>query len=143
MSAFIHEDSHIVGIVHAVRFHKLTLVTIDEICCDPAHDPHADLLVRILMAENIRSVNARYNETEALYQGIKWQQPKDKAMSLYGLHMAIGSLDYQSCETEDWRETYACRLLEAWEKEIEQRTGHTAESIRKAKEYDAEQTWKL
>ena len=143
MSAFIHEDSHVIAIVHAVRVHQLTLVTIDEICCNPEHDPHADLLVRILMAENIRSVNARYNETEALFQGIKWQQPKTKAMSLIGLHKAIGSLDYQSCESEDWRETYACRLLDAWETDIERRTGYTADSIRKTKEYDTENTWKL
>lgn len=141
MSAFIHEDSHIIAIVHAVRQHGLRDVTIDEICCNASHDPHADLLVRILKAENIRSVNARYDENEALFQGIKWQEPKGKAMSLYGLHQAIGSLDYQSCETEDWRETFAYRLLNAWLNEIEQRTGHTADSIYDSKEYQAERTW--
>ena len=143
MSAFIHENSHVIGIVHAVRQHGLRDVTIDEICCNASHDPHADLLVRILMAENIRSVNARYSENEPLFQGIKWQEPQTKAVSLFGLHLAIGSLDYQSCESEDWRETFACRLLDAWAAEIEQRTGHTADSIRKNKEYDEEQTWKL
>ena len=143
MSAFIHEDSHVIGIVHAVRVHRLAPVTIDDICCNPQHDPHADLLVRILMAENIRSVNARYDENTPLFEGIKWQEPQTKAVSLFGLHLAIGSLDYQSCETEDWRESFACRLLQAWTAEIEQRTGHTGESIRNAKEYEAEQTWKI
>lgn len=143
MSAFVHNDEHIIAIVHGVRTHNLDLVTIDDICCTPAHDPHADLLVRILMAENIRSVNTRYDENEPLFQGIKWQQPKGKAMSLFGLHKAIASLDYQSCESEDWHETFACRLLEDWQRQIEQRTKHTGDSIRKTEQYDTEQTWHI
>ena len=139
MSAFIHEHSHILAIVNSVRYYALDPVTIDGICCDVLDDEYADLVCKILMAENIRSVNARYDEEHPLFDGIVFKAYKP--FSLMGLHMAISSLDYQSCETEDWRETFACQLLDNWTTQIETRVKHTPDSIRECREYNEQHTW--
>lgn len=71
----------------------------------------ATMYATILMAENIRSVNHRYNENtpaEIVQVG-----PRDMIRHvdpLWILKMCDG-LEYQSCETEDWPRTIAYELL--------------------------------
>lgn len=143
MSAYVHDDQHINAIVSAVRLYEFPPVRINEIYCDVCILSHAKLVVRILKAENIRSVNYRYHDNEPLYQGIEFEPDQKARLNLFGLHKAISSLDYQSCETEDWPGTFACGLLEAWSTEIERRTGYTADTIRDDIHYQAESTWNI
>lgn len=79
-------------------------------------------LAGILHAENVRSVNFRYrenNEPESI--AIDWRKVNAKRNRLYSTGgrravaraalMAISCLDYQSCETPDWPDTDAAKLL--------------------------------
>lgn len=88
----------------------------------------AQTVARELMAENIRSVAFRYpNDKDGERPG---RQLKDATLVELAQHYAayylkntfdvtsvailslVSCLDYQSCETDDWRETTACRQLE-------------------------------
>lgn len=143
MSAYVVSERHINAIVTTVRLYEFAPVWLDGIICDVCLEAHAELVVRILHGENIRSVNHCYEDHGALYQGIVFTPYKETALSLYGLHLAIRGLDYQSCETPDWKASFACRLLEAWCREIEKRTNHTPESIVDDWPYQCEETWSI
>ncbi len=82
---------------------------------------HRDEAGQLLIDENVRSVNARYNETTetARYQ---WT-PLCLDRAAVGMPVAVlvlGSvrcLRYQSCETDDYAQTRAARLLDRIEAE--------------------------
>lgn len=111
MSAFVVSDAHINAIVN------FTLI------CAPAYKlsgysfqgeyhewPSPEKLGQILLDENVRSVNARYsNKTEPDTFVFKrtW-----KAVSAVTMLKALDCLDYQSCESSDWEDTLAYRLIE-------------------------------
>lgn len=72
-----------------------------------------------LMRENLRSVRYRYPDSDELPGPI--QTPEADTIVVRGLCkitpvMALkmaDCLEYQSCETPDWKETAACKLLNA------------------------------
>lgn len=68
----------------------------------------------MLYAENVRSVNHRYqNETPEEPIAFTWSEI-DRAPKLLPVQVikACQCLEYQSCETEDWKETPSKKLLD-------------------------------
>jgi hypothetical protein len=78
---------------------------------------NAEEVGRILLEENVRSVNYRYGgrigddekNAAALYCFTYAARP----LSPVQLIKAVHCLDYQSCETEDWETTQAWRICQA------------------------------
>lgn len=90
-------------------------------------------MVAVLHAENMRSVNYRYRENKPCEPiEIDWRAVNAKRNALYSRGgkravaraalMGISCVEYQSCETPDWRKTEAFRLLG----EIAVRVAHDA-----------------
>lgn len=90
-------------------------------------NPHelATLYADTLYQENIRSVRARYPDDKRddlpgpcikplhiVVTGADFQTRKLRFEPVAILKMCDG-LEYQSCETEEWPQTVACRLLQA------------------------------
>lgn len=96
MFAYIVNDIHIATIVK----NYAELSTLD------AYDQQ--LVANLLMKENIRSVNYRCGENTEYTpcDMTEWRKVTPaEALSL------IDCLDYQSCETDSWKETLAYHLL--------------------------------
>lgn len=69
----------------------------------------------VLYAENVRSVNSRYNESDTA-DGFVYAAPKSAALRNLRPHDVIGACRcyaYQSCETADWTDTEAHAIVEA------------------------------
>jgi hypothetical protein len=81
---------------------------------------------RILWAENWRSLNARYPDTKTDRAGAPGntdETPRDyrfrtpqRPIEAVKVIKAAHCLSYQSCETEDYYETFAAKLLQAIER---------------------------
>lgn len=81
----------------------------------PAH--FIDVLAAILKAENMRSLEARYAGEPAYTRADAPKATPDlvraAAVFLPGVVFKLAHcLDYQSCETSDWRQTVAYQVLE-------------------------------
>jgi hypothetical protein len=76
----------------------------------------AQRIASVLFAENVRSVNTRYNEhTDPA--GFKYKNvPYIFDVSPVQIIKACHCLSYQSCETSDWEETEAFAILAAIER---------------------------
>lgn len=125
MSAFICSDDHIkaLAIFAATRQHSSWRVDpryIDGLPCPEAcsienlcRDELATLYAQVLLAENVRSVNHRYRESE--HHSIKVSDSdcmklQQKAVQILKM---LDCLEYQSCETSNYYETVAHKLLSA------------------------------
>ena len=80
----------------------------------------ADFYANLLFNENVRSVKHRYPESDSLPGPIdlpgKIIMPLIRPISdadPIQILKTLDSLEYQSCETEDWEETPACMLVNA------------------------------
>ena len=73
--------------------------------------PTVDEIGQILWDENYRSVNYRYNEDNKapIFVSMSNTRSYDPAQ----IFKAINSLEYQSCETDDWDQTEAAAILDA------------------------------
>jgi hypothetical protein len=111
MSAFICSRQHIAALVKFARsvrvvgLHALTRETDATLCTCRAAD--------ILMQENVRSVDARYretNETPTQFTFAEISEARDltPAEALKCAHC----YDYQSCETDDYQQTTAYALVQ-------------------------------
>lgn len=71
---------------------------------------------QMLLTENHKSVNARYNEVNAAvpYRFTRSPGKIDPVVALKAIHC----LQYQSCETDGWKDSEACKLLEQLEGEM-------------------------
>ena len=88
----------------------------------PLTDPQtaADFYANLLFNENVRSVKHYYPESDSLPGPIdlpgKIIMPLIRPISdadPIQILKTLDSLEYQSCETEDWEETPACMLVNA------------------------------
>lgn len=114
MSAFIVDDIHINAMVsyaieHRIRFWNPTAKDSVEITTFNAEE-----IGRILLDENVRSVCHRYSDIEndvkdtaAGYVFKYFATPLTAVEALKACHC----LDYQCCETDDWKTTLACRIV--------------------------------
>ena len=72
-----------------------------------------------LYKQNVRSVNRRYNdsETDELYQFTEVKNAK-QAYSLAEIAGALDCLEYQSCETDDYHQTDAYKIITSMRKHL-------------------------
>ncbi len=100
MSAFIVTHDHINAIISFACQYNIAGVAGRE-----------QATAELLLAENTRSVNHRYRENTPVETIVFSSQ--DPTLSPIEVIKACDCLDYQSCETDDWRSTPACKLLES------------------------------
>lgn len=97
MSAFIVNKKHIDYILSASLMNKYVV------------DYHSlDKTGQILINENFKSVNYRYNESHQPYQ-YKFQQISN--IDVIQALKAIHCLEYQSCEHKNWNRSKAKKIL--------------------------------
>jgi hypothetical protein len=97
MSAFICSNAHITALAVYATKHGLTKYSTNAVA-------------KSLFAQNVASVNHRYNETN----NVKFRMHKGAAnyeFSPVQIIKAAQCLDYQSCELDDWQDTFECLLL--------------------------------
>ena len=69
-------------------------------------------LGQILIDENVRSVNARYNEQKSA-DGYVYKPVNLDSVSAVNVLKSVQCLNYQSCETDDWETTPAHAICQA------------------------------
>jgi hypothetical protein len=100
MSAFICNDSHITAVAAYAARNRILGYT------------DANQIGEMLHAENVRSVNYRYDETtQPSFELCQWAAFHE--FSLVQIVKAARCLGYQSCEHPGWQESDACKLLQA------------------------------
>lgn len=108
MSAFVVTTAHIDALVYA------------SIHFDRYHGrdrfEKADEIGAMLLKENYRSVNYRYNEEDAP-QRYTYKQPR-KVPTLIEALKAIDCLEYQSCEHPEWETCEAKKFLDSLRKTL-------------------------
>jgi hypothetical protein len=103
MSAYIVSDRHVAVFVVGANLHRHSSVEPDVLLKQ----------AKLLMRENVRSVNYRYGEKSRSPSIVinKGHEVAAEAMSLEDLIMMGRCLRYQSCETDDYETTKAATLL--------------------------------
>jgi len=99
MSAFICSNAHITALATYATKHGLTKYSTQAVA-------------KSLFAQNVASVNHRYDETN----NVKFRMHKGASeypFSPIQIIKAAQCLDYQSCELDDWQDSFECRLLGA------------------------------
>jgi hypothetical protein len=127
MSAFIVSKRHVAALV---RFYVSSLYGKNA-------DASSSLeMCRVLMRQNVRSVNERYNE-RGKSESFK-QSDFDSApiLSPDQCLKACGCLEYQSCETDDWKTTRAYDLLQLIRAEAMRRGADKERAYATIKEWD-------
>lgn len=113
MSAYICNPEHFAALASFAVQHRSCVWTKE----DPRDS--ARTIAEELAKENIRSVNARYNEGDNCEEIVKkagdyaekffFRAPKLTAMDVLKM---CSCYEYQSCETDDWKDTMASRQIE-------------------------------
>lgn len=120
MSAYIMSEQDINDIVN--YFVNATASDQLWLCIDGDYNyltrDNAEHVADILYRENVRSVDARYNETNTVNFTYK---PTYNTVSDKEVSQLIDSLEYQSCETSDYYETQAYKMLCNMRKNLLQR----------------------
>lgn len=123
MSAYVCSKAHIKALaLFAVR-KSYGSMFVDPSYVDGAKDVTGDLneiatrYAAILLAENVRSVRARYAYDLGDYEEIKISTSEVLSrtapfLTPVAILKLCNSLAYQSCETEDWETTNAYKLLQ-------------------------------
>lgn len=125
MSAYICDPSHF-GILAAYAVKERCVIREFEVMGDPVLV--AQTVARNLAKENIRSVAYRYpRDTDGNRPGPCLKDAEiEEAAAIYAAYFLanphhlpavqilklVNCLDYQSCETEDWKQTVAFKQLE-------------------------------
>lgn len=146
MSAFLHSDTHINTILCTALALGLTPITLDGVTYNFQDLDDRKLIGKLLRAENVRSVNKLYSEHEPLEDD--YQYRPEPAVTALACFKAIDSLDYQSCETRDWRTTRECRLLELMQVQLaalvpypKRKAPYSVETINKSDVYITSPGW--
>ena len=120
MSAFIVSDNHINVIVSYFIGDSLE----DGLWCETLGQYHyltqdnAGYVAGVLMAENVRSVNNRYDEQQSSRFKFIYLPRTKELWSVGEIAKAIDCLEYQSCESADYYQTPAYGLLCAMRKHL-------------------------
>lgn len=119
MSAFVVDEGHIDYLISAARALRGPYMTLP-------FDPwtHQDILGRVMLTENVRSVLARYGDSvdaeesrgySDMIEGYRFQpvsmSPSVDVATIAQIINACDCLEYQSCETSDWDKTDACMIV--------------------------------
>lgn len=111
MSAYIVSDYHINAIVTWAVFNDVAVWQPRRRCWMQIDLSTAQHFAATLYSENVRSVNARYGE-RTKRTGFTYKPVPINHLTAADIIKACDCLDYQSCETETWRNTEAHRILE-------------------------------
>lgn len=71
-------------------------------------------LGQVLLSENVRSVNCRYNETDVT-PAYEYRAVNFDSIDPVTVLKSVQCVNYQSCETDDWQTTPAYQVLKAIE----------------------------
>jgi len=108
MSAFVVSNEHINALVSYASDKKVRLY---------GFGPFTEVrgaeqkMAELLLAENVKSVNHRYEQTEG--PGVIRYVHRAKTLKPVEVIKACDCLDYQSCEHPEWEASVACALLKA------------------------------
>jgi hypothetical protein len=116
MSAFVVSDKHINSILSYANRDSYSGLIRDQNDETYSFKCTEDLnkLAQVLLDQNIRSVNYRYDEDEKSPE-IKFKfepNPFGKPLSPVQILKACSCYDYQACETEDYNETFAYKIID-------------------------------
>lgn len=108
MSAFVVSDNHILVLVEAARRY-----TWDREKPETIHRgvENWQEIVDILIAENYRSVNHRYPH-QAEPHKIQYKPMSTFSFTPVDILKACDCYDYQACETNDYRQTQAAKIID-------------------------------
>lgn len=132
MSAYIVPDYHINALVTwAVERHGSGAVSYywNGRRRDVRGD--AERIASVLYAENVRSVNSRYQGADSAH-GFKFERVFN-LLNPIDVIKACNGYGYQACETDDWEQTEAHAIIK----------GIEASAIRALPGYDASPAWTL
>lgn len=111
MSAYIVSDNQVIFLaieyIKAVRNNRGSF-----------NDSDVEEIANILLTENYKSVNFRYNESgiekvEKRFLNLaNYQQLHDKYNDPVTIIKLCQNLDYQSCEHDQWKDSQACKILQ-------------------------------
>lgn len=110
MSAYILGDDNFDAILTACRLHfRARHMFINDEAFDFDHVLHLNKIGNILKNQNCKSVNARYNESEVAdpykFRGVT------KLYNPVQLLKILDCYDYQACETNDYGQTAAYKIV--------------------------------
>ncbi len=111
MSAFVVSTDTIDYLVTAARLWRLAA---DAYLPDATRDLTDSELGKILLDENVRSVNHRYRRPQTAPAHVYRSCPSSPSTPPRS-SSPWQCVDYQSCETNDWQTTLAYRVLKAIE----------------------------
>lgn len=117
MSAYVVDDKEISAILQGVYGKNHTGFNVWD-CQDDPNSYHYEMNAaktqqqeaNILMRENVRSVNHRYNDKD-VFQGNVTLDRTAKALPVIHVLKLINHLQYQSCECDDYKKSEAYKLL--------------------------------
>lgn len=122
MSAYVVSQAHIDLLVSAaVTWRRLDFYNSPSLSGAPelSQTTNPDAIGAALWAENVRSVNYRYNSEEAeTVPAYTWRDlhPTGAPLALIVLK-ACDCFDYQACETEDYESRWAARWIDQLRKQ--------------------------
>src|SRR6266850_3097204 len=111
MSAYVVHTDTIDYLVTAARLWRLAS---DGYLPYDARNLTDSELGNVLLSENVRSVNYRYSEQDEapVYE---YRSMRFDAIDAVAVLKSVQCVNYQSCETDDWKGTLAHRVLKAIE----------------------------
>jgi hypothetical protein len=141
MSAYIVDHDHIDALLTYAIQQEVTYYVPDTKSCVEISAKNASEIGRILLDQNERSVRFRYpnidaddlpgtiGQDAAKYKFRRWKSPLPALVVL----KACDGLDYQSCETDDYKQTLAFKIVDTIR-------GY---AIRRLPGYDASPGWSM
>lgn len=131
MSAWVCSENHINTLATFLAAREITVKWHDSefACIDQPEN-----VATILMAENVASVNYRYNEDDpVLKHTYTMAAPLPE---LVVIHKLFRCYEYQACEHPGWEQCLAHKLCEAGRAYIRHHMGRYEEQIEKMPEWD-------
>lgn len=111
MSAFVVSKKHIDSLVAFAIRHEYGAAPYFYWKGEPHRIDNPDEAGALLWAENVRSVNYRYTaQTEPEPYVFHWDT---RVLDPLQIIKACNCLDYQSCETPEWKDTRAFAMLDS------------------------------
>lgn len=107
MSAFICSDNHISVLVKWAAKHNVKFMRENPTSSNPV-EGHEHEVFHILLAENYKSVNYRYDEKDEPEDTYDRMAPLMRSIEIAKLCHSLG---YQSCEHPEWDDSRAKALL--------------------------------
>jgi hypothetical protein len=114
MSAFVVSNDHIDALL-TFAIDKRASYNINESCGRMSFaETTATEIGRVLLRENERSVNQRYQENDAgIADSYEWRRFPNRRLTPVNILKACSCFDYQACETDDYEESVAHRIIDA------------------------------